>query len=75
MDIGHTNGYEYARCRDAAESLGWNQRQFNDYMNNPNFYQWEDHASNISHAYENKNKDLSKLIKEMKQFEDDGFIW
>ncbi|WP_195980263.1 GH-E family nuclease, partial [Clostridium butyricum] len=34
MDIGHTNGYEYARCRDAAESLGWNQRQFNDYMNN-----------------------------------------
>ncbi|BBK78768.1 hypothetical protein CBU03nite_14070 [Clostridium butyricum] len=41
-------------------------------MNNPNFYQWEDHASNISHAYENKNKELSDLIEEMTEFQENN---
>ena len=37
-DIGHVYGHEYWRERDMAESLGWTQSQFNDYMNNPAFY-------------------------------------
>ena len=75
IDIGHKTDHEYARCRDAAESLGWNQSQFNEFMNNPEFYQWEDHASNISHAYENKSKDLEDIIEEMIEFQNNKFKW
>lgn len=37
-----------------AENLGWTQSEFNDYMNNPDFYQYEDPSSNRSHKYEMK---------------------
>ena len=71
LHIGHQPGKEYWRCRDAAESLGWSQSQFNDYMNHDpkNFYQFESHESNISHRYEDKSKDISSEIEAMKKYE------
>ena len=51
-DLGHKPGYEYWRLRDAATSRGWNQKQFNDYLNNPKFYQIEDPFNNRSHIFE-----------------------
>ncbi len=53
-DIGHRYGHEFWRERNKAESLGWTQSQFNDYMNNSDFYQYEDPKSNRSHKYEMK---------------------
>ena len=53
-DIGHVYGHEFWRERDMAENLGWTQSEFNDYMNNPDFYQYEDPSSNRSHKYEMK---------------------
>jgi len=51
-DLGHKYGHEFWRERDRAMSLGWSQKQFNDYMNNPDFYQIEDPFINRSHRFE-----------------------
>ena len=51
-DLGHKPGHEFWRERDRAMELGWTQKQFNDYMNNPDFYQIEDPINNRSHRYE-----------------------
>ena len=51
-DLGHVYGHEFWRERDRAMALGWSQKQFNDYMNNPKFYQIEDPISNRSHKFE-----------------------
>ncbi len=75
MDIGHKPGYEAWRCRKAAEELGWNQSQYNEFMNNPDFYQYESHAANISHVGEDKSTDLSKIINIMKKFKENGYRW
>jgi len=50
--LGHKQGYEFWRMRDWAESQGMTQAEFNDFMNNPDFYGWQDISSNRSHAYE-----------------------
>ncbi|ACL75845.1 GH-E family nuclease [Ruminiclostridium cellulolyticum] len=55
-DIGHVYGREFWRERDKAEDKGWTQSQFNDYMNNSEFYQFEDPKSNRSHQFEDKSK-------------------
>ena len=52
VEFGHKRGYEYWRMRDWAEALGMTQAEFNDYMNNPDFYAWQDIIYNRSHAYE-----------------------
>ena len=39
-------------CGFLAMSKGWTQKQFNDYMNNPDFYQIESPSSNRSHKFE-----------------------
>ena len=44
-------------------------------LNNPKFYQWEDHDSNISHKNESKDRNLGDLIQEMKEFEKNSFRW
>ena len=51
-DLGHVYGHEFWRERDRAMSLGWTQKQFNDYMNNPKFFQIENPTLNRSHKYE-----------------------
>ena len=35
-----------------AMEKGWTQKQFNDYMNNPDFYRIEDPHWNRSHKFE-----------------------
>lgn len=55
VELGHTTGHEFAFYRDWAESQGWTQSQFNDFMNNPKFYAWQDIYSNRSHMYEAKH--------------------
>ena len=49
--LGDT-GHEFWREREVAMELGWTQRQFNDYMNNPAFYRIELPSNNRSHRFE-----------------------
>lgn len=51
-DLGHVYGHEFWRERDLAMSKGWSQKQFNDYMNNPDFYQIEEPKYNRAHIFE-----------------------
>lgn len=51
-DIGHKPGHEYWREAQKAFKAGLTQSEFNDYMNNPDFYQLENPHNNRSHQYE-----------------------
>ena len=53
-DLGHKYGHEFWRERDRAQALGWSQKEFNDYMNNPDFYQIEAPHNNRSHKFEKR---------------------
>ncbi|WP_034226015.1 GH-E family nuclease, partial [Lachnobacterium bovis] len=50
--MGHRQGYEFWRMRDRAEAQGMTQAEFSDFMNNSDFYAWQDITSNRSHAFE-----------------------
>jgi len=52
--LGHKPGHEFWREKAKAEVEGLTQKQFNDRMNNPDYYQIEDPLSNMSHKYELK---------------------
>lgn len=51
-DLGHVTGKEFWREKKMAMEKGWTQKQFNDYMNNPDFYRIEDPHLNRSHKFE-----------------------
>ena len=51
-DLGHVYGHEFWREKQKAMEKGWTQKQFNDYMNNPDFYRIEDPHLNRSHKFE-----------------------
>ena len=51
-DLGHVTGHEFWREKQIAMQKGWTQKQFNDYMNNPDFYRIEDPHLNRSHKFE-----------------------
>jgi hypothetical protein len=51
-DIGHKTGYEFRNLRSYGQSQNMTREQFLDFLNNPDFYQIEDHFSNISHKFE-----------------------
>ena len=51
-DLGHKPGHEHWRESEKAEKEGLTQEQFNDRMNNPDYYQIEDPHENRSHAHE-----------------------
>lgn len=53
-DLGHKPGNEFWREKAKAQSEGLTQKQFNDRMNNPDYYQIESPSSNRSHKYEKK---------------------
>lgn len=60
-DLGHKPGHEHWREAEKAEKEGLSQEQFNDRMNNPDYYQIEDPHENRSHAHEQpREKDDSK---------------
>lgn len=52
--LGHKEGYEFWRLKKWAQEEKITQAHFNETLNNPEFYQIEDKASNASHAYEQK---------------------
>ncbi len=51
-DLGHKAGHEHWREAEKAEKEGLTQGEFNDRMNNPDFFQIEDPHENRSHAHE-----------------------
>ena len=51
-DLGHVSGHEFWREKQIAMQKGWTQKQFNDYMNNPDFYRIELPHNNRSHRFE-----------------------
>ena len=53
-DLGHKRGHEFWREKAKAESEGLTQKEFNDRMNNPSLYQWENPHNNRNRRYEKK---------------------
>ena len=51
-DLGHKPGHEFWLESEKAEKEGLSQEQFNDRMNNPDYYQIEDPHENRSYAHE-----------------------
>ena len=52
FDIGHVSGHEFWREKLKAEAEGLTQAEFNERMNNPEYYQLETPANNRSHEFE-----------------------
>jgi hypothetical protein len=50
--FGHKPGFEWWRTRDRARAEGWTREQVVEHENNPDIYQIEDPASNVSHEHE-----------------------
>ena len=51
-DLGHKYGHEYRREAEQAEKEGLTQQEFNDRMNDADYYQIEEPHENRSHAHE-----------------------
>jgi hypothetical protein len=51
-DLGHKAGHEHWREVEKAEEEGLTQEEFNDRMDNPDYFQVEDPHENRSHAHE-----------------------
>jgi len=51
-DLGHVYGHEHRREAKKAEDEGLSQKDFNDRMNNPNYYQIESPSVNRSRRHE-----------------------
>lgn len=68
-DLGHKAGHEHWREVEQAEKEGLTQEEFNDRMNNPDYFQIEDPHENRSHAHEmpeeeNSNSDNNEQSEE-----------
>ena len=65
-DLGHKTGFEHKREVVKAEGEGLSQEEFNDRMNNPDYYQIEDPHENRSHAHEMpENEETGEMEQEM----------
>lgn len=51
-DLGHKAGHEHWREVEQAEKEGLTQEEFNERMNNPDYFQIEDPHENRSHSHE-----------------------
>ena len=51
-DLGHVAGHEHWREAEKAEKEGLTQEEFNDRMNNPDYFQIENPHENRSHVHE-----------------------
>ena len=51
-DLGHKAGHEHWREVEQAEKKGLTQEEFNERMNNPDYFQIEDPHENRSHSHE-----------------------
>jgi hypothetical protein len=63
-DLGHKPGHEYRREVTKAEKEGLSQEEFNDRMNNPDYYQIEDPTENRSRAHEMPDNDPSEEMEQ-----------
>lgn len=85
-DLGHKAGHEHWREVEQAEKEGLTQEEFNDRMNNPDYYQIEDPHENRSHAHEmpaeeqtdeqssqsTSNTEKNEEVHELESSEDNG---
>lgn len=55
IDLGHVPPHEFWYEREKAEAQGMTQAEFNDYMNNPTFYAWQDMHENRARIHEDKH--------------------
>lgn len=55
-DIGHKAGHEHRREVKIAYDEHLTQKEFNEKMNNPDYYQLEDPSNNRSHKFEDKSE-------------------
>lgn len=69
-DLGHKAGHEHWREAKKAEAEGLDQKEFNERMNNPDYYQIEDPHENRSHAHEMLADEQN--TQEAEQNEEDG---
>lgn len=56
-DLGHKAGHEHWREVENAEKQGLTQEEFNEQMNNPDYYQIENPHENRSHVHEMPSND------------------
>ncbi len=56
-DLGHKREHEFWHEKQVAEEEGLTQSEFNDKMNDPDFYQIEDPHENRSHAHEKSHEE------------------
>jgi len=67
-DLGHRQGHEHWREAEEAEAEGLSQEEFNDRMNNPDYYQIEDPSENCSRRHEMPAQEqLQEYEDEMEQ--------
>lgn len=67
-DLGHKFGHEYWREAEKAEKEGLTQEQFNDKMNNPDYYQIEDPHENRSHVHEMPREETDKSKSQVDEY-------
>lgn len=58
-DLGHKAGHEHWREVEQAEKEGLTQEEFNERMNNPDYFQIEDPHENRSHSHEMPAEDIA----------------
>lgn len=66
-DLGHIAGHEHWREAEQAEKEGLTQEEFNERMNNPDFYQIEDPHENRSHVHEMPAEEQSEEQEESQE--------
>ena len=67
-DLGHKAGHEHWREAEKAEKEGLTQEQFNDRMNNPDYYQIEDPHENRSHAHEQPKEEKGNTKSQVDEY-------
>ena len=50
--LGHAPGFEFWKMAELATQNGLTQQEFNEMMQDPEFYNYEEPISNMSHCYE-----------------------
>ncbi|MDY4005009.1 MAG: GH-E family nuclease [Fusobacterium varium] len=70
IDYGHIYSWENRRLIKAAESLGMDQKTFNQYVNSrDNIFQLENHYENVSHENEKPGNSLEKdIVEDMQNY-------
>ena len=67
-DLGHKPGHEHWREAEKAEKEGLTQEQFNERMNNPDYYQIEDPHENRSHAHEQPKEEKENSKSQVDEY-------